>query len=140
MPIGSWCWKACWLGGTLIVAEFDAQAAETAPDPIEIDVRSVDELYAMYMPFISGGGLFVNGHRLGGLVCELGSELTLALRLSADDEQQQVSGRVIWLTPASRKGGTSGVGIQLLDNGEMQGRIERLLTGMLSSQRPTLTL
>lgn len=129
--------------------EFAAQT-QPAPEPdssapvadsTEIDIRSADELYAMYMPFVSGGGLFLSGRRLGERNPELGSELNLALRLSADDEQFQVLGRVVWLTPSSRKQGVAaGAGVQLLDNGEAQARIERLLTGMLSSERPTLTL
>lgn len=122
------------------MAEPEPELAPAAATRIEIDVRSVDELYAMYMPFISGGGLFLNGHRLGELSCELGVNVDMFLRLAADDEQLQVQGQIVWLTPSSRKQGAAGAGIQFLDNGEAQNRIERLLTGMLSSERPTLTL
>lgn len=107
---------------------------------IEVEVCSVDELYAMYMPFISGGGLFLNDRRPGETPCELGADVTMALRLTAGDEQLLVPGRVVWLTPSSRQQGAAGAGIQFLDNGEAQSRIERLLAGLLGSERPTLTL
>ena len=122
------------------MAEPEPALASASATRIDGVVRNVDELYAMYMPFISGGGLFLDGHRHDGIACELGTDVAMALQLPADDELLPVQGRVVWLTPSSRSQGAAGAGIQFLDNGEAQSRIERLLTGMLGSERPTLTL
>src|SRR5699024_11115905 len=103
MPIGSWYWKRCWQGERVIMAETDSERTPVTGTRVDVDVRSVDELYAMYMPFIAGGGMFLGSHRLGECVCELGTELLVNLRLSVDDEQLTVPGRVVWLTPSGRR-------------------------------------
>lgn len=111
-----------------------------AYDCVAVDVRDVNELYAIYMPFITNGGLFLNRRQLGDAQYDLGDQIAVLLRLDAAEEQLRVETRVVWVTPSSQARGVGGIGVQLMDNGHVQSQVERMLTGMLQSERPTLTL
>jgi type IV pilus assembly protein PilZ len=55
-----------------------------------------------------------------------------------------VAGKVIWVTPAGAQGNrTAGIGVQLADGAEGEGvrhKIETLLAGLTSSDKPTHTM
>lgn len=118
---------------------FEANLGST-PGGIEVDIQDVDDLYAVYMPFITGGALFLNRRRLGNVEYNLGDQVVVLLRLDAVDDQFRLETRVVWVTPSNPARGTGGIGVQFMDNGQTQAQIERMLTGMLQSERPTLTL
>jgi type IV pilus assembly protein PilZ len=97
-------------------------------------------LYKSYMPFVKGGGLFVNtSHRY-----ELGNEVFVMLKLpqEAETDRMSIVGKVVWI---SRNGGANkpaGIGIQMADmpdNAIVRDRIERAIAG-ISADTLTYTM
>ncbi len=81
----------------------------TRPGVLPLTIKDKIALYAAYMPYVRGGGLFVpTGRRY-----KLGDEVFMLLTLLDSKEKIPGAGRVAWVTPA-RAGGnrTAGIGIQ----------------------------
>jgi len=95
-------------------------------------------LYACWMPFIKGGGLFIPTTKL----YRLGDDVFILLGLINEPEQIPVTGKVVWITPPGGQGQRrQGIGVQLGANTEsVRAKIEALLAGLLTSDRPTYTL
>lgn len=113
--------------------------ASKRPMVISLTIRDKNALYAAFMPFIKGGGLFVplNKHY------KMGEEVFLLLNLLDIREKIPVAGKVIWLTPIAAQGNRApGVGIQFSekDSGVACAKIESILGGALKSNRPTHTM
>jgi len=96
-------------------------------------------LYACWMPFVKNGGLFIptskNHH--------LGDEVFILLNLVNEQEQIPLTGKVIWVTPQGGSQGhrKQGIGVQFgVNNQDTRNKIETLLAGLLTSDRPTYTL
>ncbi len=109
------------------------------PGVLSLTIKDKNALYAAYMPFVKGGGLFVPSSR----PYKLGEEVFMLLTLMESKEKIPVAGHVIWLTPQGAQGGrTAGIGIQFneKDSGVARSKIETILAGMLSSDRPTHTM
>lgn len=108
---------------------------------LRFDITDNPSLYSAYMPFIANGGLFVGQRYLGDMRYDLGSEVFLLLNLVQQNERLPVAGKVVWLAPRDTQR-PQGIGIQFLprDGGVTHRRIETLLAGQLSSDRPTHTL
>lgn len=117
-----------------------AQAAGAArPSVISLAIREKAALYAAYMPFIQGGGLFVPTNRQASL----GDDLYLILTLVDEATKFALPGKVVWITPAGSTGRQQGIGIQFARNeaGEqVRSKIEELIGGALKSSRPTHTV
>lgn len=98
------------------------------------------QLYSAYMPFLKGGGVFVATPRR----YFLGDEVFLLLTLPESTERHPVAGKVVWVTPAGAQGNrTAGIGVQFPETPEgdaIRTKIETLLAGTLSSDRPTHTM
>jgi type IV pilus assembly protein PilZ len=106
---------------------------------LHLDLSSRTELYAAYIPFLRGGGLFVPTHAEH----PLGEELFLVVQLPEEPEPIPVTGRVVWHTPPAAAGHRpAGIGLQLQgdDHGVVRARIEDHLAGALASERTTHTL
>lgn len=110
------------------------------PGVLSLSIREKSALFAAYMPFLKGGGIFIPTNKS----YRMGEEVFMLLTLLDDPARLPVSGRVVWMTPAGAHGGrTQGVGVQFADNESgraARNRIEGLLGGSLKSQRPTHTL
>jgi type IV pilus assembly protein PilZ len=109
------------------------------PSVISLAIREKAALYAAYMPFIQGGGLFVPTSRQANL----GDDLYLILTLVDDATKFALPGKVVWVTPAGSTGRQQGIGIQFARNeaGEqVRAKIEELIGGALKSSRPTHTV
>ncbi|MCZ7558708.1 MAG: PilZ domain-containing protein [Burkholderiaceae bacterium] len=116
-----------------------ARSASARPGVVQLAIREKAALYAAYMPFIDGGGLFVPTTR----AVNLGDELYLILSLMDDPSKLSVTGKVVWITPAGTPGRQQGLGVQFAkDNSGAQARarIENLLGGALKANRPTHTI
>ena len=118
-----------------------AQAAGGAarPSVISLAIREKAALYAAYMPFIQGGGLFVPTTRQANL----GDDLYLILTLVDEATKFALPGKVVWITPPGSTGRQQGIGIQFARNeaGEqVRAKIEELIGGALKSSRPTHTV
>lgn len=115
-------------------------AAQVRPGVLSLSIKEKSALFAAYMPFIKGGGLFIPTNKS----YKMGEEVFMLLTLMEDPTKLPVSGKVIWVTPNGAHGGrTQGVGVQFAFNESgkaAQNRIEGLLGGSLKSVRPTHTM
>lgn len=101
-------------------------------------IKTADELYAAYMPYVENGGLFINNNKK----YRIGDEVFVLLSLMDEAEKIPISGKVVWITPKGAQSNRSaGIGVQFseLDN-NLIGKIETYLVGKLQSERPTQTL
>lgn len=115
-------------------------AAQVRPGVLSLSIKERSALFAAYMPFIKGGGLFIPTNKS----YKMGEEVFMLLTLMDDPARLPVSGKVVWVTPAGASGGrTQGVGVQFAFNESgkaAQNKIEGLLGGSLKSVRPTHTM
>lgn len=116
-------------------------AAATAPKPgvLSLSIKEKSALYAAYMPFLKGGGLFIPTNR----TYKLGEEVFMLLQLPEDPAKLKVVGQVVWITPVTQGSKPQGIGVQFSekDGGiEARNKIEGLLAGALKSTRPTHTM
>ena len=116
-----------------------ATPATSRPTVISLAIREKAGLYVAYMPFITGGALFVPTTR----AASLGDDLFVLLTLLDDTTRFAVPGKVVWITPAGSTGRQQGLGIQFARNeagDQVRKRIEELIGGALKSSRPTHTV
>ncbi len=72
----------------------------TRPGVLPLTIKDKTALYAAYMPYVRGGGLFVpTGRRY-----KLGDEVFMLLTLLDSKERIPVAGQVAWVTPAGARG------------------------------------
>ncbi len=115
------------------------QAAAPRQGILSLTIKDKSALYAAYMPFINGGGLFIPTKKS----YNLGDEVFMLLTLMDDTEKIPVAGKVIWITPMGAQGNrAAGIGVQFSDqdDGAARNKIEGLLAGALESDRPTHTM
>ena len=125
--------------GTLETTPAARPIGASRPGVIQLSIKEKPALYAAYMPFVKGGGIFVPTNR----VAQIGDELYLILTLMDDPNKLAITGKVVWITPSGVPGRQQGIGIQFAqdDTGEMaRSKIETLLGGHLKSGRNTHTI
>ena len=114
--------------------------AAARPGVLSLNIREKAALYAAYMPFLKGGGIFIPTSRSYAL----GEEVFMLLSLMEDPNRIAVQGKVVWITPDGVQGSrTQGIGVQFtLDETGAAARaaIEKVLGETLASSRPTHTL
>jgi type IV pilus assembly protein PilZ len=117
-----------------------ALAAGARPGVLSLNIREKAALYAAYMPFLKGGGIFIPTSR----AYQLGEEVFMLLSLMDDPNRIAVQGKVIWITPEGVQGNrTQGIGVQFTqdDTGAAaRAQIEKILGEALASPRPTHTM
>lgn len=109
------------------------------PGVLSLTIKDKNALYAAYMPFLKGGGIFIPSSR----PYKLGEEVFMLLSLMESKEKIPVAGHVIWITPKGAQGGrTAGIGVQFSekDSGLARNKIEAALGGALNAERPTHTM
>ena len=109
------------------------------PGVLSLTIKDKNALYASYMPFVKGGGIFVPSAK----AYKLGDEVFMLLTLMDNKEKIPVAGHVVWVTPAGAQGNrAAGVGIQFSekDSGTARNKIEALLAGQLNSDKSTHTM
>ena len=107
---------------------------------LSLAVKDKAQLYGAYMPYLKHGGIFVpTGKRYF-----LGDEVFLLLTLPESTERLPVAGKVIWITPTGAQGNrTAGIGVQFNDSADGEAartKIESILAGILTQERPTHTM
>lgn len=121
-------------------APADAASSGTArPSVLSLSIKEKGALYAAYMPFVKGGGLFIPTTR----AAKLGDEIYALVSLLDDPNRLPIPGKVVWITPVGSPGRGQGIGVQFAANdaGEQaRARIENLIGGALKAARPTHTL
>jgi type IV pilus assembly protein PilZ len=105
---------------------------------LSLTIKDKAVLYAAYMPFILGGGLFIPTSKQ----YQLGEEVFMLLKLMEEPEKIPVAGKVIWVTPKGTQGNkVSGIGVQFTGDETMaKDKVETHLAGALSSDRLTHTM
>jgi len=117
------------------------QAASNVPKPgvLSLAIKEKAALYAAYMPFVKGGGLFIPTNKS----FKIGDEVFMLLSLVDDPVKLKVVGHVIWITPVTQGSRPQGIGVQFSEKdggNEARNKIEALLGGVLKSARPTHTM
>jgi len=114
-------------------------AAAPRPGVLSLSIKEKTALYAAYMPYLKGGGIFIPTNK----PYRLGDEVFMLLSLMEDPNKLPVAGRVVWITPEGAQGNkVQGVGVQFGDNESgvsARNKIEGLLGGSKTS-RPTHTM
>src|SRR5512143_1775568 len=124
------------------MADHKATAAgpSARPGVLSLNIRERAALYAAYMPFLRGGGIFIPTARQ----YQLGEEVFMLLSLMDDPNRIAVQGKVVWLTPEGVQGNrTQGIGVQFTQDetgAAARAAIEKILGETLASTRPTHTM
>jgi type IV pilus assembly protein PilZ len=107
---------------------------------LSINIREKAALYAAYMPFLTGGGLFIPTSRQYAL----GEEVFMLLSLMDNPQRIAVQGNVVWVASNGVQANlTQGIGVQFTrdDTGvAARATIEKILGETLASNRPTHTM
>lgn len=105
---------------------------------LSLTIKDKAVLYAAYMPFVQGGGLFIPTNKK----YKLGDEVFMLLTLMDEPEKLPLAGKVAWITPTGAQGNrAAGIGVQFNDPDNVaQRKIETYLAGSLESDRATHTM
>lgn len=112
-----------------------------APKPgvLSLAIKEKGALYAAYMPFLAGGGLFIPTTKQ----FKVGEEVFMLLSLIDDPVKLKVVGQVVWVTPSTQGSKPQGIGVQFNEKSggnEARLKIEGLLGPALRSSRATHTM
>ncbi|QNM97711.1 PilZ domain-containing protein [Chitinimonas koreensis] len=117
-----------------------APAAPRAGGVLSLSIKEKAGLFAAYMPFVTGGGIFIPTAK----AYSVGDEVFMLLQLMDDPARIAVSGKVVWITPNGAHGNrTQGIGVQFSANEagqQARAKIEGILGGALQSSRTTHTM
>lgn len=118
-----------------------AEEKKSAPRQgiMSLAIKDKGSLYAAYMSYIEGGGIFIPTNK----VYQLGEEVFILLTLMDEKEKMPVVGKVIWVNPQGSHGRSiPGIGVQFTDNdGKLvRNKIETYLAGTSESERMTHTM
>jgi len=114
-------------------------ASAPKPGVLSLAIKERAALYAAYMPFVKGGGLFIPTNKQ----YSIGDEVFMLLSLVDDPVKLKVVGHVVWITSVAQSNRPQGIGVQFSekDGGqEARNKIESILGGALKSTRPTHTM
>lgn len=118
----------------------ETQASLPPPGVISLNIKERSALYAAYMPYLTGGGIFIPTNR----PYRIGEEALMLLTLPDDPKKYPVVGQVVWITPdGAQSNKLQGVGVQFKQDESgiaIRARIEELLSGTLMSAKPTHTM
>lgn len=109
------------------------------PGVLSLAIKEKSALYAAYMPYIKGGGLFIPTNK----AFKMGEEVFMLLSLVDDPVKLKVVGKVVWISMTSSNSRPQGIGVQFSDKDggiEVKNKIEAILGGSLKSNRPTHTM
>ena len=106
-----------------------------------IDCHFVDTLalYKAYMPFLHGGGIFLETIERFAL----GDELKLKILFKNDSYLYKINTKVVWITPSNTHDYIHcGIGVQFLDNDHkiVCNKIEILIANMADLNLATATM
>ena len=99
--------------------------AANKPGVLSLAIKEKSALYAAYMPYVKGGGLFIPTNKS----FKIGEEVFMLLSLVDDPMKLKVVGKVVWLTPVAQANRPQGIGVQFSekDGGiEVKNKIEAI--------------
>ncbi len=107
---------------------------------LSLSIKDRPTLYSAYMPFVQGGGLFVQSTKRYAL----GDEVFLLLTIMELEERLPIPGKVVWVTPPGAQGNRRpGIGVQFGDTSDgahARTIIESHLAQMIKSEKRTHTM
>ncbi|MGQ9684744.1 MAG: PilZ domain-containing protein [Thiobacillaceae bacterium] len=110
------------------------------PGVLSLTIRERSALYAAYMPYVKGGGLFIPTNRS----YQMGDQVFMLLSLMDEPGKLSLSGKVVWITPPGAQGNRQqGIGVQFEDSDSgraARNKIESILGNVMKSNRPTHTI
>lgn len=98
-----------------------------------------EALYLAYMPFLSGGGVFVCTNE----ILPLTTAVHLSIRLLNESEPYYIDAKVAWVTPLGAQGNKpAGLGFQFISENsrDFRNKIESILADVLKSTQMTYTM
>ncbi len=113
--------------------------ASNKPGVLSLAIKEKSALYAAFMPYVKGGGLFIPTNK----VFKIGEEVFMLLSLLDDPMRLKVVGKVVWIMPVAQANRPQGIGVQFneKDGGiEVKNKIEAILGGALKANRATHTM
>ena len=113
--------------------------ASNKPGVLSLAIKEKSALYADYMPYVKGGGLFIPTNKS----FKIGEEVFMLLSLVDDPMKLKVVGKVAWITPVAQANRPQGIGVQFSekDGGiEVKNKIEAILGGAIKANRATHTM
>ena len=116
-----------------------ADQSVNKPGVLSLAIKEKSALYAAFMPYIKGGGLFIPTNK----AYKIGEEVFMLLSLVDEPVKFKVVGKVVWTTPTASASRPQGIGVQFSekDGGlEVRNKIESILGGTLKSNRATHTM
>lgn len=119
--------------------ENEAPQQTARPSVITVSLKDKASMYAAYMHFVKGGGLFVATSR----AANLGDDLFLLLSLPDDATKYALPGKVVWITLQAMPGRPQGLGVQFTDNDQarqVRAKIEAMIGAAFKSSRPAHTV
>jgi type IV pilus assembly protein PilZ len=112
----------------------------TLPTVIALHLKGKSALYAAWMPYLKGGGLFMQSQKAHAL----GDNVLLILQFLDDPTKYPITSKVAWINPAHAAGNRArGIGIALPDTEscrDLRKRIEGILAPVAKSDRATHTI
>lgn len=109
------------------------------PEVLHAEIRDKEALYSSYMPFISGGCIFLPTD----IQYDLNDSVFLILKLPFVNLMYRFKSRVVWVNPSTtNRNKPHGVGLKIEDDvmaPQMTAKIESIIAGMPSS-KPTFTI
>lgn len=121
------------------MAEDPKKPSAAKPGVLSLAIKEKAALYSAYMPYVSGGGLFIPTNKQ----FKPGEEVFMLLSLVDEPIKFKVVGKVIWISPSQHGSRPQGIGVQFSekDGGiEVKNKIEAILGGALKSTRATHTM
>ena len=106
---------------------------------INCNIADVHGLHACFMPYVVGGGLFVQSRQ----EVKLGQEVFVAVNLPGVDQRLPLNGKVIWINYRDSAQRPAGFGVQLPNDAtgqRIKAQIQSLLSKLAGSDKPTFTL
>ncbi len=109
------------------------------PSVLSLTIKERAGLYAAYMPFIDGGGIFIPTQK----EYVMGDPVYVILQLMDHPQKFSISGKIVWISPAGMSQKTQGIGVQLPNDepgNALRQFIEKSLGSALGASRKTHTL
>jgi type IV pilus assembly protein PilZ len=119
--------------------ETDNSEGANKPKTLTLTIKDKAVLYAVYMPFLEEGGLFIPTNK----EFLLGEEVSMIISLLDQAEKIAISGVVVWITPLGAQGNRSaGIGVHFKGENikDVREKIEYYLAGTLKLDKPTYTM
>jgi type IV pilus assembly protein PilZ len=105
---------------------------------IHANISDIETLYASYMPYVVGGGLFIPTKQ----PIKLGEEVFVLATLPEQSQKIPLTGKVIWISQKQNGIKLQGFGMQLTGEKGVyyKSEAEKILTGIKSEGRTSYTM